>query len=67
MNWQQLQAILWLRWRLTKNQFARAGRVNAVLSIIMLVLLLLGAVAAAVGGVVGGAFAGWKAPPRSCW
>jgi hypothetical protein len=64
VNWQQLQAILWLRWRLTKNQFARAGQVNAVLSIILLVLLLLGAVAATVGGVVGGAFAGWKAPPQ---
>ena len=23
MNWQQIRAILWLRWRLTKNQFAR--------------------------------------------
>ena len=64
MNWQQLQAILWLRWRLTKNQFARAGQVNAVLSILMLALVLVGSVAAAVGGVVGGAFAGWKAPPQ---
>ena len=64
MNWQQLRAILWLRWRLTKNQFARAGQINAVLSIFMLAMLVLGAVGAGVGGVVGGVFAGWKAPPQ---
>ena len=64
MNWQHLRAILWLRWRLTKNQFARAGQINAVLSIFMLAMLVLGAVGAGVGGVVGGVFAGWKAPPQ---
>ena len=50
MNWQHLRAILWLRWRLTKNQFARAGQINAVLSIFMLAMLVLGAVGAGVGG-----------------
>lgn len=63
MNWQQLQAIVWLRWRLTRNQFSRAGKLNAVLSIISVVLLVGGAVGASVGGVVGGVFAGLKAPP----
>jgi ABC-2 type transport system permease protein len=64
LNWQQLKAILWLRWRLSRNQFARGGQVNAVLSVVMLVMLVLGAVAAAVGSVIGGAFAGAKAPPQ---
>ena len=31
MNWQHLQAFVWLRWRLLVNQFRRAGAVNAVL------------------------------------
>lgn len=65
MKWQQLRAILWLRWRLTRNQFTRAGKVNAVLSAIGVAAMLLGAVAAGLGGVVGGAFAGAKAPPEA--
>jgi hypothetical protein len=64
MNWQQLKAILWLRWRLTRNQFARAGKLNAVLSILMLVMMGMAVLALAAGGVVGGYFAGSKAPPE---
>ncbi|HVM48155.1 MAG TPA: hypothetical protein VMU04_09010 [Candidatus Acidoferrum sp.] len=63
MNWQQLRAIVWLRWRLSRNQFVRAGQVNAVLSIIGVVMLAVGAISAAFGGVIGGWFAGQKAPP----
>jgi ABC-2 type transport system permease protein len=62
VNWQQLQAIIWLRWRLTRNQFRRGGQVNAVLSIFAMVVLATAAIGAGVGGVVGGLFAGWKAP-----
>jgi hypothetical protein len=63
VNWQQLRAILWLRWRLSRNQFVRAGQLNAVLSIIGIVVLLTGGMSTAVGGMVGGWFAGSKAPP----
>ncbi len=33
MNWQHLQAFVWLRWRLLTNQWRRGGTVNAVLMI----------------------------------
>lgn len=55
MNWTQLKTVLWLRWRLTRNQFSRRGGLNAAISIIALILGLW--TAAGVG--VGGFFAGW--------
>jgi len=49
-----LRTILWLRWRLTRNQWSRGGRLNAVLTMIILiggfVLGLLGAVAGVLVG-----------------
>ena len=51
MNWEQLRAILWLRWRLTHNQLTRGGGLNAALASVagvMLVLIGLGAGLAAV-------------------
>lgn len=62
MNWEQLKAILWLRWRLSRNQFLRAGSLNAVISVLWIAILTLGAVGCAVGGVVGGWIAGVRAP-----
>jgi len=54
MNWHQLRTILWLRWRLSKNQRGRAGAFNAVLSVAAIVIgIVLGA-----GGLIGGFFAG---------
>jgi MFS family permease len=47
-------AILWLRWQLTKNQFARAGKINAVISVFMLVALVMAAVGAVIGGLLVG-------------
>ncbi len=64
MNWEQLKAILWLRWRLSRNQFVRGGSLNAVLSAITTVLLALGALGLGAGGLVGGWVAGAKAPPQ---
>jgi hypothetical protein len=65
MNWQQLRAILWLRWRLSRNQFIRGGQLNAVLSVIMLVVVLLVSVGLAVGGGALGWFLGAKdVPPQ---
>jgi hypothetical protein len=35
VNWQHLQAIVWLRWRLLVNQWRRGGTLNAVLMMIL--------------------------------
>lgn len=64
MNWQQLRAIVWVRWRLSRNQFARAGKVNAALSIAMSALLLMAAVGCGAGGVAGGALGLAPARPQ---
>ena len=34
MNREQLQTILWLRWRLTRNQWARSGGLGAIIAVI---------------------------------
>jgi len=34
MNWSQLKTILWLRWRLTRNQWARSGGLGAVIAVL---------------------------------
>ena len=63
MNWQQLQTILWLRWRLSKNQLTRGGSLNTVVSILLAVLGVLIALGGFVGGILGGALGLTKAPP----
>ncbi len=65
MNWEQFRAILWLRWRLSRNQFQRAGQLNAVLAVIGMVLMAVIAVALGVGGAIGGYFLAEKAPPAA--
>lgn len=50
MNWTQLRGMLWLRWRLTRNQWRRHGQLNAAITLILLICAL---VLAAIGGVVG--------------
>jgi hypothetical protein len=42
--------MLWLRWRLTRNQWRRHGQLNAAITLILLVCAL---VLAAIGGIVG--------------
>src|SRR5207302_1347203 len=64
VNWEQLKAILWLRWRLSKNQFARAGQLNAVLSVLLLVFMLLLSAGLLIAAVSLGAFAAPKIPPQ---
>jgi len=64
VNWEQLKAILWLRWRLSRNQLVRGGSLNAVLSALWAALLALGALGLGLAGVAGGWFAGAKAPPQ---
>jgi hypothetical protein len=34
MNWEQLKTILWLRWRLTRNQWARSGGLGAIIAVL---------------------------------
>jgi hypothetical protein len=41
MNWDQLKTILWLRWRLTRNQWARSGGIGAALSAVVAAVSLL--------------------------
>jgi ABC-2 type transport system permease protein len=63
MNWSQFRTIIWLRWRLSRNQWSRGGRLNAILTIIIVVI---GLGIGFIGGIVGllsGIFALSKAPP----
>ena len=56
MNWHQLATILWLRWRLSLNQWRRVGALGKSLSLLVIVLLLLITAGGAIGGFAGGAF-----------
>jgi hypothetical protein len=64
MRWAQLQGLLWLRWRLTRNQWRRSGQINAVLTLVLLVIALCLAVVGGIAGVAGGAFGLAHAAPR---
>jgi ABC-2 type transport system permease protein len=59
----QLGTLLWLRWRLTRNQWRRGGEINAV---IMMVIAWIGVSLGVVGGIAG-ILGGWlglaKSPP----
>src|SRR4051812_21279471 len=63
MNWRQLSTLIWLRWRLTRNQFSRGGTLNAVLRILGLIAGVILSLAVGVGGVLGGALALPEASP----
>ncbi len=55
MDWGQLRTIVWLRWRLTRNQWSR-NKLNAVLVMIAAVALLILGVVSGVSGVLIGFF-----------
>src|SRR5437667_6027025 len=65
MNWSQLRTVLWIRWRLTRNQWSRRG---GGLSAVLTLLAAVTGCAIALGGSVAGAIAGAvglsEAPPR---
>ncbi|MFI5457497.1 MAG: hypothetical protein ACHRXM_18800 [Isosphaerales bacterium] len=63
MNWQHLQAFVWLRWRLLANQWRRAGALNAVLMIIVTVGALVTAVPLFIGCFTLGLYLIPKAAP----
>jgi ABC-2 type transport system permease protein len=54
MNWDQLKTILWLRWRLTRNQWRKQGGFGAVIMAIVAVTALIIGVASFVGALLGG-------------
>lgn len=56
MDWSQLRTILWLRWRLSRNQWSRGGFLNAVLMMIVSVVLLVLGIAGGIVGVLVGFF-----------
>ncbi len=56
MNWSQLHTIIWLRWRLTRNQWSRGGQLNAVLTIIVAMIGLALGFAGGIAGVLFGFF-----------
>jgi ABC-2 type transport system permease protein len=64
VNWIHLKSILWLRWRLSRNQWTRGGTANAVLGILALAGGMLAACAAALGGVLVGSTALAEAAPE---
>jgi len=56
MNWEQLKAILWLRWRLTRNQIRRSAGLGAVIAALLSVALAGLALVVCVGASIGGYF-----------
>jgi hypothetical protein len=65
MNWEQLKTVLWLRWRLTRNQWARSG---GLLGAVIAVLAGLGAFVMGglcfAGALLGAAFGLGEASPK---
>lgn len=55
MWWADLRTILWLRWRLTRNQWSRSGRWSVGISIVVMILLLAIGVVGGLGGLLAGA------------
>lgn len=63
MNWSQLRTIIWLRWRLSRNQWSRGGTLNAVLTLIIAVIGLGLSLVGSLAGLVCGVLLLSKVPP----
>ena len=63
MNWRHLQAFVWLRWRLLRNRWRRAGTLNAVLMMIVTFGVLATAIPIFIGCFVLGLYAIPRAAP----
>lgn len=57
MNWQHLQAFLWLHWRLLVNQWRRGGAINGILMIVVAWCALILVAPLFIGALVLGIFA----------
>jgi len=66
VNWDQLKTILWLRWRLTRNQMSRSKGTAAVAAIVAGGVCLLGG-AGFVAGLLGGMNGLAQAKPVVVW
>jgi ABC-2 type transport system permease protein len=65
VNWDQLRTLLWLRWRLARNQWGRGGQLNAVITMVVAVIGLAAGLVGGVGGIVGGALALARVSPMT--
>ncbi len=65
MDWNQLKTILWLRWRISRNQWSRSGRFSAIITMILIFAGLAVSVIGGITGVLIGALAMAKAEPVS--
>lgn len=63
MNWKQLQNVLWLRWRLSCNQWRRTGGLGAVFTVFAIAMALALGTLSFVGGLLGGIFGLANQPP----
>jgi hypothetical protein len=64
MNREQLKTILWLRWRLMRNQWRRTGGLGAVIAVFVGVSSVTLAAVAFLGALLGAIFGLAKAPPE---
>jgi len=67
VNWSQLKTILWLRWRLTRNQWTRSQGLAAVLAAIIAAGALVLGGTCFVGGLLAGIFGLAQAKPVVVW
>lgn len=65
MNWPQLRTVLWLRWRLTRNQWARSGGIGAILAGVVAVAVAVLSVSSFVGAWALGLLALGHASPKA--
>jgi hypothetical protein len=65
VRWDQLRTMLWVRWRLTRNQWARSGQINAVITLIAAIIGLVLGLAGGIAGLLGGALGLAKASSMS--
>lgn len=65
MDASRLRTILWLRWRLTRNQWARSGSLNQIASFFVVGVGLAIGFGGALGGMLLGALALGKARPEA--
>ena len=65
MNLSQLRTMLWLRWRLSRNQWRRGGAFNAILMFVFSFAVVALAFVGGIAGLVGGMLALSGADPRA--